>query len=256
MAFWRKRSKRRFRAFDRSELPEAPQPSFDDMLAEGLMVAEAAGRMALRNRFIVVALRGDEPFEPERASAAAREVLYELVQEADEVAERTADERETAARRDGRSSHEHDYRRADGPNLRRREKVYAAIATELWKRRSDPEFLAALAERAREEAWEEVAGAIDARLAREWGEWPQIEVDEAYEAERDVRVHDLLIDLDRDVRAAEAARARRAEAADRSAGSSTELRDAVARHPSDAELVEQREHALLDVIPDHADACQ
>ena len=214
MAFWRKRPKRRFRAFDRTELPEAPQPTFDDMLAEGLMVAEAAARMTLRNRFVMLALRGDEPFEPERASAAAREVLYELVQEAEEVAERTADEREAAARRDGRSSHEHDYRRADGPNLRRREKVYAAISTELWKRRSDPEYLAALAERARGEAWEEVAGAIDARLAREWSGWPQIEVDEAYEAERDVRVHDLLEDLDRDLQAAEAERARRAAAAD------------------------------------------
>ena len=52
------------------------------------------------------------------------------------------------------------------------------------------------------------------RLAREWGEWPQIEVDETYEAERDVRVHDLLLDLDRDLQAAEAERARRAEAAD------------------------------------------
>ena len=214
MAFWRKRPKRRFRAFDRSELPEAPQPTFDEMLAEGLMVAEAAARMSLRNRFIMVALRGDEPFERERAAAAAREALYELVQEAEEVAERIAEERDAAARRDGRSSHEHDYRRADGPNLRRREKVYAAISTELWKRRSDPEYLDALAERAREEAWDEVAGAIDARLAREWSGWPQIEVDEAYEAERDVRVHDLLEDLDRDVQAAVAERARRAAAAD------------------------------------------
>jgi len=161
-----------------------------------------------------VALRDDEPFERERAAAAAREALYELVQEAEEVAERIAEERDAAARRDGRSSHEHDYRRADGPNLRRREKVYAAISTELWKRRSDPEYLDALAERAREEAWDEVAGAIDARLAREWSGWPQIEVDEAYEAERDVRVHDLLEDLDRDVQAAVAERARRAAAAD------------------------------------------
>ena len=120
MAFWRKRSKRRFRAFDRSELPEAPQPSFDDMLAEGLMVAEAAGRMTLRNRFVMLALRGDEPFEPERASAAAREVLYELVQEAEEVAERTADERESAARREGR-----ELARARLPSRRRPEPAAA-----------------------------------------------------------------------------------------------------------------------------------
>ncbi|AWB94319.1 hypothetical protein DCE93_00385 [Agromyces badenianii] len=211
MPLWRRRSRRRFKPFDRSALPEAPSPTFDEMLAEGVLVAESAGRMALKNRLIVEALRGDEPFAPERAAAAARAVLYELVQEADEVAERTGEARSEAASRDGRSAHEHDYRRADAANLRRREQVYAAVARELWLRRSDPDYLNEFAERARREAWEEVSGAIETRLEREWGEWPQIEVDETYEAERDDRVRELLGDLDRGVRAAEAERARREE---------------------------------------------
>ncbi|MFB9307983.1 hypothetical protein BJY17_002547 [Agromyces hippuratus] len=214
MPLWRKRERRRFKPFDRTALPEAPVPTFDEMLAEGVLVAESAGRMALKNRMIVEALRGEEPFAPERAAAAAREVLYELVQEADEVAELTGEARSAAAKREGRSSHEHDYRRADAANLRRREQVYAAVAKELWTRRNDPEYLRAFAERAREEAWEEVSGAIETRLDREWGEWPEIEVDETYEAERDDRIHDLLADLDRGVAAAEAERARRAEAND------------------------------------------
>ena len=214
MPFWRRKRAKRFKPFDRSALPEVTPPTFDEMLAEGLLVAEAAGRMALRNRFVMHALRGDEPFDNERAAAAAREVLYELVQEADEVAERTGEVRSTAASREGRSSHEHDYRRADAANLRRREQVYAAVAKELWVRRNDPEYLRAFAERAREEAWDEVSGAIETRLDREWGEWPEIEVDETYEAERDDRIHDLLADLDRGVAAAEAERARRAEAND------------------------------------------
>lgn len=215
MAFWRKRRAKRFKPFDRSALPEVVPPTFDEMLAEGLLVAEAAGRMALRNRFVMHALRGDEPFDNDRAAAAAREVLYELVQEADEVAERTADDRTVAAKREGRASNEHDYRRADAANLRRREQVYAAIAKELWTRRGDPEYLAAFAERARNEAWDDVAGAIDARLAREWGSgWPEIEVDETYEAERDDRLRDLLGDLERDLREAQDERGRRAEEAD------------------------------------------
>ncbi|WP_139415580.1 hypothetical protein [Agromyces laixinhei] len=213
MALWprRKRKRRRFEPFDRSALPEVPAPTFDQMLTEGVLVAESAGRMALRNRMIVEALRGEEPFAPERAAAAAREVLYELVQEADEVAEHTAEARAAAARREGRSSHEHDYRRADAANLRRREQVYAAVAKELWVRRNDPEYLTAFAERAREEAWGEVSGAIETRLDREWSEWPRIEVDETYEAEREGRVLDLLADLDMGVAVAEADRARRAE---------------------------------------------
>lgn len=212
MPFWRRKRAKRFKPFDRSALPEVTPPTFDEMLAEGILVAEAAGRMALRNRFVMHALRSDEPFDTERAAAAAREVLYELVQEADEVAERTADDRTVAAKREGRASNEHDYRRADAANLRRREQVYAAVAKELWTRRSDPEYLAAFAERARAEAWDDVAGAIDARLAREWGGgWPEIEVDEQYESERETRIAGLLLDLDDELRAAERERERRAE---------------------------------------------
>ncbi|HEY1104735.1 hypothetical protein MUN74_08515 [Agromyces endophyticus] len=214
MAFWRRKRAKRFKPFDRSALPEVTPPTFDEMLAEGLLVAEAAGRMALRNRFVMHALRGDEPFDNDRAAAAAREVLYELVQEADEVAERTSEDRATAAKREGRASNEHDYRKADAANLRRREQVYAAIAKELWTRRGDPEYLASFAERARNEAWDDVAGAIDARLAREWGSgWPEIEVDETYEVERDDRLRDLLGDLERDLREAESERERREEEA-------------------------------------------
>ena len=72
MPFWRRKRAKRFKPFDRSALPEVTPPTFDEMLAEGLLVAEAAGRMALRNRFVMHALRGDEPFDNDRAAAAAR----------------------------------------------------------------------------------------------------------------------------------------------------------------------------------------
>ena len=44
-------------------------------------------------------------------------MLYELVQEADEAAEHVAEEREVAAKREGRSQHQHDYHRDDLLNL-------------------------------------------------------------------------------------------------------------------------------------------
>ena len=135
---WRRRRTRVTMApFDRSKLPVVKAPTFDEMLEEGMLMAESAGRMALKNRLIVGALRGDAPYSDERAAAMAREVLYELVQEADEAVEHLAAERETAAQRDGRSQHQHDYHRSDLLNLRRREKVHAAVAKALWTRRSD-----------------------------------------------------------------------------------------------------------------------
>jgi hypothetical protein len=196
MRIWRRRKRKRFAPFDRTALPEVEPLTFEESFAEGLLVSEAAGRMALKNRIIVMALRGDEPFDAVRASAAAREVLHELVQEMDEVAEWSAAERESAAQREGRSAHQHDYHRADAWNLRLRQRVNAAVAERLTELRNDDAYLAEFAERARQEAWEEIAGAIEARLAQEW---PEIEIDEAYERERDDRVRSLTLDLQREV---------------------------------------------------------
>jgi hypothetical protein len=190
--FFRRRARPKFAPFDRTALPEAEPLTFEESFAEGLLVAESAARMALKNRIIVRALRGDEPFDPDRAAAAAREVLYELVQEMNQVAEWSAAERESAALREGRSAHQHDYHRADAWNLRLRERINAAVSKRLWELRGDPEYLAAFAERARQDAWAEIAGVIDQRLAREW---PEIEVDEAYERERDSRMRGLELDL-------------------------------------------------------------
>ncbi|WP_395244816.1 asparagine synthase [Agromyces sp. MMS24-K17] len=190
---WFARNKgKRFKPFDRDALPEVVPPPFEDMVEEGLMLAEQAGRMTLKNRFILQALRGDEPWDDDRAAAAAREVLYELVQESDETAEHSAEEREVASNRDGRSQHQHDYHRADALNLRRREKVYAEIAKRLWMKRGDAEYLNAFATRARDAAWAEVSEVIEQRLDREW---PDIPVDAEYELARDARMHELADDL-------------------------------------------------------------
>lgn len=200
MPFWRsKRARRRFKPFDRTLLPKPPASSFEQTFAEGLLVSESAGRMALKNRIIVMALRGEEPYDADRAAAAAREVLLELTRELDQVAEWSASERESAAQREGRAANQHDYHRADTRNLRLRERVNAEVSKRLWELRDDPDYLAAFAERARSEAWGEIAMAIDARLDRDW---PQIEVDETYERERDDRLRDLSLDLERDLRAA------------------------------------------------------
>ena len=196
MRIWRRRKRKRFAPFDRAALPEVEPLTFEESFAEGMLVAEAAGRMALKNRIIVVALRGEEPFDATRAAGAAREVLYELVREMDEVAEWSATERESASQREGRSAHQHDYHRADAWNLRLRERVNAAVAARLTELRGDDAYLAEFAERAREEAWAEIAEVIDARLAREW---PVIEVDETYELEREERMRDLTRDLEREV---------------------------------------------------------
>ena len=196
MRSWWGRKRERFTPFDRAALPEVDPLTFEESFAEGLLVAEAAARMALKNRIIVMALGGDEPFDAHRAAATAGEVLRELVQQMGAVAEWSAAVRESASHREGRSVHQHDYHRADAWNLRLRERVNAAVAERLSHLSRDDVYLADLADRARQEAWGEIAGAIDARLAREW---PEIEVDETYERERGTRMGELMLDLRRDL---------------------------------------------------------
>jgi len=205
MRFWQRRRRKRFAPFDRTALPEVEPLTFEESFSEGLLVAEAAGRMALKNRIIIEALRGEDAWDATRAAAAAREVLHELVVELDQVAEWSAAERETAAQREGRSEHQHDYHRADAWNLRLRERLNVAVAERLTELRNDDAYLAEFAERARQEAWAEIAGVIDQRLAEDWSEF---EVDEAYEQERDERMSGLALDLSRDL---EQARRRREE---------------------------------------------
>lgn len=203
----RKRTGARFAPFDRAKLSEPEPLTFEESFAEGLLVAESAARMALKNRIIVMALRGEEPYDADRVAAAAREVLRELVQELDEVAEWSAHEREGAARREGRARHQHDYHDTDSLNLRLRERVNEAVAARLSELRGDPEYLAEFAERARDDAWQELAAVIEQRLAREW---PEIEIDEDYRRERDERLREVSLDLERDLRE----RARRREERD------------------------------------------
>ena len=193
---WQRQRRARMAPFDRSALPEVKTPTFDEMLEEGLLMAESAGRMALKNRLIVDALRGDQAYSDERAGTLAREVLYELVQEADEAVEHLASERQTAAQRDGRSQHQHDYHRSDLLNLRRREKVHAAVAKALWTRRSDEAYVAGLVERARSDAWDDLGSAIEQELDRRW---PRFDEEPDYAEHRGERMEVVADDLARDL---------------------------------------------------------
>ena len=76
------------------------------------------------------------------------------------------DEQASAAATGGRAANEHDYRRRDVGNLRRRQRVYAAVARLLTDRRDDPIYVQGLSEAAQRDAWGEIADAIEARLDR------------------------------------------------------------------------------------------
>jgi hypothetical protein len=159
--------------------------TLEHLISEGVLLAEYAGRMALKNHIVVGVLTGSEPYDPGRYCDPARAVLSDLVGMANASASLAVDQREAAETRKGASQHEHDYRSRDAENLRRREAVHTAVAAQLRQVRDDPDYLDAFIERARQDAWSDIGAAIKARLDQYW---PSLETHgdpyEARDAER------------------------------------------------------------------------
>ncbi|MFC6356001.1 hypothetical protein [Luethyella okanaganae] len=163
---WFRRRRRAFTPFDYSALPEPATASLDEAADEGVMLAEFAGRMAIKNQILVGTLTEPGPYDAARYAEAARAVLYELMQESDESATRIAGQRATAELRAGIARDHHDYRADDAENLRRRERMFADVAERLWRLRGDDAYVDRFVERAREDAWGEIAAEIEAALDR------------------------------------------------------------------------------------------
>jgi len=169
------------------------KPKQDDIVAEGLYIASAATRLALKNRILVDILTGAEGFEVARFLPDARETLLSLAAEADADADRAEKERKAAKGRHTDSDGTHDYRSRDVRNLRKRRNQSLRIAQELRERAEDPEELTKLVDDARDAAWSEVAKNIDRTLRIEAAR-PDLEPD--YDKMRLARMQALrMVDL-------------------------------------------------------------
>lgn len=173
----------------------AKRPKLGEIVAEGVYIAAAATRLALKNRILVDILAAGEGFDVDRFLPDAKETLLSLAAEAEADAARTERERKRARRRFSDSDGTHDYRSRDVRNLRRRRKQSERIARELRARAENPEELRSLVEAAREAAWAEVSRNIDSSL-RISAARPDLEPD--YEKMRGARMQSLvLVDLAR-----------------------------------------------------------
>ena len=160
MPLWRRRD-RRFRPFDKRDLPPAARATVAGALEEGQLLADYAVRLQLKNRIEIATLGDDQVFSPALFTDAATQELSNLADEQDAVAERL--EAEAASLSGARSpKHVHDYHAGDRRNLRHRARVARALADDLRAKSVDEEALLALVERSRQDAWRDVANAIEA----------------------------------------------------------------------------------------------
>lgn len=166
--------------------PPKVRISVADASEEGLMLAEYAAIMELKNRIIEGAIRGDAPYDPADYAEDARQVLLSLSAQSQASAARAREEQEAALLVRGKPHHQHDYHAGDVDNLEARAEVNDEVADRLLTQRDDEARVLALVERARVSAWNEIAAEVEATLERTWPEEP--ELDDAYASEREERM--------------------------------------------------------------------
>jgi hypothetical protein len=176
--------------FDESALPEPKHPSVAEATSDGLMLAEHAGRMTLKNIIIVGALSGPDSYDAAQYLEVAAGVLAELAEEFEQDGERVARALQSIENRSGSAARAHDYRSADTENLRMRRAVLRSLVDHLRGRRDDRAYLVDLIESARNDAWADVSRVVQDSLARS-----AIVVDATYERARPERMRLLTADL-------------------------------------------------------------
>lgn len=166
-----------------------------DAIAEGVSIASAAARLAVRNHILVETIAHDEPFDSGRFAPFARETLIALADEQDAAADLAKRQWKKAWGKFTDPDGTHDYRDRDTRNLRKRHKQYRGVAKELRRRAADPTAVAELVEQSRDAAWGDVEANLQRRLAVE-GAHPELDPD--YDTMRAARMQSLrLIDLPR-----------------------------------------------------------
>ena len=189
--WFRKRTGRRsMRPFDENALEEIAPATLDQSVEEGMLLADYATRMAVKNHIVIDTIQQGNAFDPARHVGSAAEMLRELADEQEYAAVRVAESRLDVEGLGGHARHPHDYRGVDVANLARREAAGEALAAALRSRADSEVELLTIVERARVDAWDEVADAIGASLDAFSG----VEALKAdYEAERPDRLRLLIV---------------------------------------------------------------
>ena len=166
-----------------------------EAIAEGVSIASAAARLAIRNRILVETIAHDEPFDVVAFAPFARETLLGLADEQEQAAALVKRQRKKAWGKFTDPDGTHDYRDRDTRNLRRRGRQYGGVATALRRMADDPHVVRTLIEQSRDAAWGDVEANLQRRLRVE-GMRPDLDPD--YERMRAARMQSIrLVDIPR-----------------------------------------------------------
>lgn len=138
-----------------------PRASVAVAVDEGILLAEYAVRLRVKNAIEVATIGEDAAFDESAFESVVATEWGRIAAEQRAVADRL-DAEEHGLRARGRARHVHDYSSEDRRNLRHRRDVSRTLARIAHERATDADAVSEMIERAREDAWREVATAIEA----------------------------------------------------------------------------------------------
>ncbi|MCU1447314.1 hypothetical protein [Cryobacterium sp.] len=150
---------------DGTAAARAPTPSTERIVDEGMLIALAAVRMALKNRIIVGALREHTDYADADYAALARRELHEVARQNDEDSTRVERLGSYLSRttKTGKGR-EVENKRRDVIRLGRRRTLHDHVAERLRVLAADDERVAELVDKARADALQEINEALATRL--------------------------------------------------------------------------------------------
>lgn len=185
------RFKKRKRSSSRGlrRLPKRVLAPVEEIVEQGLLVADVAVRMQVKNEIIMNALKEHVDYDAaqirEMVRAACEDLALEREKDARHIFRMRNEIRDT-----GRSSwSESDYGNDDNRTLRHRQEVYEQVAAELHTRAVDPEYLEETSERARAAAWDEIGSSLADRATHPYYSGGD---NDEYRSEREGRIQQLI----------------------------------------------------------------
>lgn len=157
-ARWRRR--RILNPYDDAAVTVRAPATVEQSVSEGLMIAEYAVRMRVKNAIAVDAVVSPHVYDAEKYVEQASAFFDELAIQSQDASDRLAEELANSAGRAGRAQHVHDYRRGDEANVRHRLMVATEVPTVLRQRAAQEDYLMKLVEQARQDAWHEVSASL------------------------------------------------------------------------------------------------
>lgn len=182
-------SKRKPRRQAPRRLPKRVLAPVEEIVEQGLLVADVAVRMQVKNEIIMNALKNQVDYDADQILTMVKETLTELAEERERDARHISRMR-GEIRDTGRSAwSESEYGNDDNRTLRHRQEVYEKVAEELRSRVENEEYLASTAERARDLAWGEIGDSLKDRAMHPYYSGGD---NEEYRSHRDERIQQLI----------------------------------------------------------------